>query len=49
MKNYYSENLEIILNRDFNNRSRDDAWILASSAGTELNQNQMDLKLQFLK
>ena len=23
-----SENLEIILTRDFNNRSRDDAWIL---------------------
>ena len=25
-----SDNLETILNRDFNNRSRDDAWILAS-------------------
>ena len=33
-----SENLEIILTRDFNNRSRDDAWILASSAGTELSK-----------
>ena len=33
-----SENLEIILKRDFDNRSRDDAWILASSAGTELSK-----------
>ena len=33
-----SENLEIILTRDFNNRSSDDAWILASSAGTELSK-----------
>ena len=33
-----SDNLEIILTRDFNNRSRDDAWILASSAGTELSK-----------
>ena len=33
-----SDNLEIILTRDFNNRSSDDAWILASSAGTELSK-----------
>ena len=33
-----SDNLEIILTRDFNNRSRDDAWILASSAGAELSK-----------
>ena len=33
-----SDNIETILKRDFNNTLRDDAFILASSAGTELSK-----------